>query len=958
MKTFNFDSIIDEKNTQAEIFKSTSIPVIDSVLAGYNGTILAYGQTGSGKTHTMVGNFMNRDLAGVIPRSFEYIFHKIHEDPNNQYTVELSFLQIYLESIQDLLEPANEHVRIREDPEEGVFVEGVLWVKVKDISECFHYFTIGEKNRTTAYTKMNAHSSRSHAVICTRITKRPKADKKAEKSVESEDKTCTKSMLFLVDLAGSERVKKSKAENLRLEEAIKINYSLLVLGNCIKALTDPKATHISYRDSKLTRLLQESLGGNAKTSLIITISPSTYNQEESSSTLLFGQKAMKVKNKPIVNKTVDYSALARKLQEDLDSMNDNYIKLKLEYDKLTEIIRKAKRDCVCGGIEGIRKSLIFEETIDQGKDDQNPSSNQSIVSSTPNQMSIAPQSKPRSEDMKSEMTNSVQMTGQIRKSLINSKSEESALKRKHIADLKKLESFYESVIKKRVEEYEKILIEVDSIIYNKETEIDTLKKDNNKLQFDIEKLKEGEVDLEKEIKRLEDKVQTIEQSKVNDESDLINQLNAQIYDERNLREKLEKQYIKRVNELDKVKLDLEYKKTVHEKMDKAKEFELQKAKEEEDKMAKHIKNLNEEIKRLNSKLETLTILEDENNKLKEDLQRVMDTNKIISDIFRSDIYNNEALQNITNSLRKILCEYEISDVAYFYDLVSSLITYVHRSNETLLNLDNTQSILENEKKSHLIQAQLTEKNENYLKSIIVNIVTRCRKFLSLEHSEKSKQEIELYNKLLECTQEKASTPTDINKISASYITTFNEALREEMEHKTNENSSLNKEIEILRKALKEKESAVNSGTTSKQYDIVKLQSQLKLKEAEVDRLSIRLEEHLRTIRKLKESKEDEKSNRSRTTSIEESDEWKVKARSLQEEISQLNKQLQSNIKEKDKIIQTHQEAFDKLEVNYKEVNSNTKKQGARTGRLFIKEYFQKVSNFVGDLSMVMLKQNP
>ena len=158
------------------------------------------------------------------------------------------------------------------------------------------------------------------------------------------DKSMTKSSLFLVDLAGSERVKKTRADAMRLEEAKKINFSLLVLGNCIQALSDAKNSHVNYRDSKLTRLLQESLGGNAKTSLIVTISPSFYNIEETVSALGFGQRAMKVQNKPLINKTVDYQALSIKLQEDLDLLNDHYTKIKIEYEKVTEENTKLKNN--------------------------------------------------------------------------------------------------------------------------------------------------------------------------------------------------------------------------------------------------------------------------------------------------------------------------------------------------------------------------------------------------------------------------------------------------------------------------------------------------------------------------------------------------------------------------------------------------------------------------------------
>lgn len=196
---------------------------------------------------------------------------------------------------------------------------------------------------------MNAHSSRSHAIMIIKVEKSVNYSPEKLMEIQSNnnlisDKSMTKSSLFLVDLAGSERVKKTRADAMRLEEAKKINFSLLVLGNCIQALSDAKNSHVNYRDSKLTRLLQESLGGNAKTSLIVTISPSFYNIEETVSALGFGQRAMKVQNKPLINKTVDYQALSIKLQEDLDLLNDHYTKIKIEYEKVTEENTKLKNN--------------------------------------------------------------------------------------------------------------------------------------------------------------------------------------------------------------------------------------------------------------------------------------------------------------------------------------------------------------------------------------------------------------------------------------------------------------------------------------------------------------------------------------------------------------------------------------------------------------------------------------
>ena len=158
-------------SNQSEIFTNSSKRVVDSVLKGYNGTIFAYGQTGTGKTFTMVGDFDNETYKGIIPRSFDYIFSQIKQDKEHKYNISISFIQIYLESIQDLLEPKNKEIRIREDSERGVYLDGVRKDKVNSYEECKNLFHLGEKNRITESTKMNSHSSRSHAILIVEIEK-------------------------------------------------------------------------------------------------------------------------------------------------------------------------------------------------------------------------------------------------------------------------------------------------------------------------------------------------------------------------------------------------------------------------------------------------------------------------------------------------------------------------------------------------------------------------------------------------------------------------------------------------------------------------------------------------------------------------------------------------------------------------------------------------------------------
>ena len=303
----------------------------------------------------MVGEFNNKAKSGIIPRAINYIYDQMNQITNqkgdgkntsgDKFSIYVSFIQIYLESIQDLLEPELKDIKIREDPEKGVYLEGVHRIKCKSPSECKELFHMGEKNRATASTKMNEHSSRSHAILILRIERsiQMMTKTKVKNVKQATDRIIQTSDLYLVDLAGSERVKKTGATADRLKEAKLINQSLLALGNVISALSDPKSTHISYRDSKLTRLLQNSLGGNSKTALIVTVSPSTYNTDETISSLFFALRAMKVQNKPTVNKSVDYQALCQKLQEDLDKLNDDYAKLKIEYEKVVTELDRIKK---------------------------------------------------------------------------------------------------------------------------------------------------------------------------------------------------------------------------------------------------------------------------------------------------------------------------------------------------------------------------------------------------------------------------------------------------------------------------------------------------------------------------------------------------------------------------------------------------------------------------------------
>lgn len=310
---FTFDRIFGPEATQQEVFDYSVNETVSDVFQGYNGTILAYGQTGSGKTYTMMGDIEDEKQRGLIPRIAESIFTIIMESPCDiEYTVGVSYMEIYMEKIKDLLVPDSNHLSIHEDKVSGVYVKGLQCIYVTTQEELNSIMTRGSESRLIGSTNMNLESSRSHAIFQVEI-----------KQKQLDTGVTKKGNLFLVDLAGSEKVARTGASGQTLEEAKKINSSLSALGNVIYALTDGKSQHIPYRDSKLTRILQESLGGNSRTSLIINCSPDKKDSFETLSTLRFGARAKKIKNKAHINSELSSSEL-------------KHIVTKLEFEKLQQ----------------------------------------------------------------------------------------------------------------------------------------------------------------------------------------------------------------------------------------------------------------------------------------------------------------------------------------------------------------------------------------------------------------------------------------------------------------------------------------------------------------------------------------------------------------------------------------------------------------------------------------------
>ncbi|KAI1284497.1 kinesin motor domain-containing protein [Xylaria sp. FL0933] len=312
-KSFTFDSSFWSHNTedrhyahQEDVYNSLGEDFLDHNFEGYHTCIFAYGQTGSGKSYTMMGT---PEQPGLIPRTCEDLFQRIeaaqNETPNISYHVRVSYFEVYNEHVRDLLVPvvpnqAPYYLKIRESPVEGPYVKDLTEVPVRNFREILRYMKAGDASRTTASTKMNDTSSRSHAVFTIML-------KQIHHDMETDETTERSSRIRLVDLAGSERAKSTEATGARLREGSNINKSLTTLGRVIAALADPKASRpgkrsrdiVPYRDSILTWLLKDSLGGNSKTAMIACIAPSDY--EETLSTLRYADQAKRIRTRAVVN---------------------------------------------------------------------------------------------------------------------------------------------------------------------------------------------------------------------------------------------------------------------------------------------------------------------------------------------------------------------------------------------------------------------------------------------------------------------------------------------------------------------------------------------------------------------------------------------------------------------------------------------------------------------------------
>ena len=365
-RSYTFNLVFSPESSQEDIFFNCSIDkLIDSALDGYSVTIFAYGQTGSGKTYTIMGRddainekiLKNNKYSGIMPKSINYIWSTVSNRPQKFY-IKVSFLEIYNEQINDLLNPSNSNLQIRWDQKQGFFVEGLLVIECKKPEDIVEIILQGTKNRKKGSHDLNKDSSRSHSILTIYLISEFQSGSESYKKYGK---------ISFVDLAGSERLKETHSKGGMVKETGNINKSLFVLGKVISSLTDKKSTnqHIPYRDSKLTMLLMDSIGGSAKTLMIACISPSSIYSDETMSTLNYASRTMNIKNKPLVQ--MDSK---EKVVEGLKEENDIYLEenefLKNEFLKLL------------GMVPDLSKGGLSVEDIENYKISQGFKSNEEI----------------------------------------------------------------------------------------------------------------------------------------------------------------------------------------------------------------------------------------------------------------------------------------------------------------------------------------------------------------------------------------------------------------------------------------------------------------------------------------------------------------------------------------------------------------------------------------------------
>ncbi|OMJ90375.1 hypothetical protein SteCoe_7291 [Stentor coeruleus] len=529
--TFTYDYIFTSESTQEDVFTIAAKPIIEDVIQGFNGTIFAYGQTASGKTHTMTGHdIFDPYTMGIVPRMISKVFDSIESaDENVEFAVKVSYCELYLEKINDLVEVDKKALKIRQDRSKGVYIANLSEHYVASDFDVFELLRVGTENRQVSCNKMNTKSSRSHTLFSLTITQNNALDLSARVG-----------RLYLVDLAGSERVSKTNAEGQRLKELKTINKSLNTLGQVINQLTDGKASHVPYRDSKLTRILQDSLGGNSKTAIIITCSPALSNESETISTLRFGFRAKSIKNKPKVNRELTMAELKLKLakiEEELrkkaikistleQALSQNEVTLPIDTTILTEHtdesddLKNTDTDDFFAELEDARNKLttLVDENFKYKTSSIELKSNlDQMNDNNINQTALISVLEMKIVNMETAIYNKVELTSKlsIEKDVLTTKLEE--------VQNKKLE--LERIYNEKLVESNDLKFQVKMHVGDDEISsepVDLIEQLKNKLMSEQQKYKKNQTEMQGLQIRLNQALQELTRDKRNEEKELLN----------------------------------------------------------------------------------------------------------------------------------------------------------------------------------------------------------------------------------------------------------------------------------------------------------------------------------------------------------------------------------------------------------------------------------------------------
>jgi len=528
IQTFTFDRAFDPNSTQSDIFEQTAKPLIDDVLKGYNATIFTYGQSGSGKTYTMYGeDFMDESAKGIIPRAVLHIFEYIDNEKNKDIKFELKFsmLEIYKENLYDLLNPdtKSQDLKIKEHKTKGIYVENLSEIYISSQEELIYLICEAEKLRSVSETSLNKNSSRSHLLFQLQITQK------------LSDDTERRGFLNLVDLAGSEKVSKTNAIGDTLEEAKKINLSLSNLGNVIFALASNQ-DYVPYRDSKLTRILQDSLGGNSKTLLIVACSIHSYNSDETLSTLKFAKRAKKIKNKVRINikhSTEQLENIIEFLSFKLKEADEKIEKMHLQLRDIRPIIEIDNRDKESIGFH----SNNFDNNINFDIFNDGNSSRKNEIS------------------VEKKLNSTITIENKEKNNINNSS-----------------ESFSESnAFDKEKLEMENLILKKDKEIEELKSEINFLKNDNTNIQEKFENLLK-DTNVEKFISKIEvsmkEFIRDLTNSYDNIKDNELNSLKENFNELKNFQNENEKKYLEIIKDLNEIREN----EIIENKFDKSKKI--------------------------------------------------------------------------------------------------------------------------------------------------------------------------------------------------------------------------------------------------------------------------------------------------------------------------------------------------------------------------------------------------